>query len=240
VPSNVQPEREVTPDGQSLIVQTKQALDPVADTDTNADVYRWTVQSGQWTCLSCQAPGTPSAGDSAITYEGPPFIGDLIESQQRPLSDDGSTASFTSAAALVPQDTNGVDDVYEWKDGTVSLISTGLEKDPAIWVGASADGNDVFFFSHAPLVGGDTDNYSDLYDARIDGGFPQPPPSISCQGDECQGAAGVPPNAPGSGSSSFSGPGNQGKDRTPATTAKKHRKHKKHKKHNSHMTGNGR
>src|SRR5262249_58859037 len=58
VPSNVQPEREVTPDGQSLIVQTKQALDPVADTDTNADVYRWTVQSGQWTCLSCQAPGT--------------------------------------------------------------------------------------------------------------------------------------------------------------------------------------
>src|SRR5262249_48895098 len=137
----------------------------------------------------------------------------------RVISDDGSTAFFTSPDALVPQDTNGAggcpmtlnlgasipqcQDVYEWKDGTVSLISTGMDKDPALWVGASGNGNDAFFFTHSRLVGWDTDNYSDLYDARVNGGFPEPPPSAVCQGDECQGSAGAPPSTPNSGSSSF-------------------------------------
>jgi hypothetical protein len=41
------------------------------------------------------------------------------------MSDDGSYVFFDTDDALVPQDTNGTQDVYEWEDGHVYLISGG-------------------------------------------------------------------------------------------------------------------
>ena len=62
----------------------------------------------------------------------------------------------------------------ELVQGCISLISSGDDATPSFFLGASADGSNVFFGTHARLVAQDTDESGDLYDARIGGGFPGP------------------------------------------------------------------
>jgi hypothetical protein len=106
---------------------------------------------------------------------------------------------FESEAALTPQVANvGVLNVYEWEaDGAGScdepggctyLISRGNEARGAVLIGTSKDGSNVFFLTHAQLVPQDIDHSYDIYDARVNGGFPVPPVSVACLGDTCQGA----------------------------------------------------
>ena len=76
---------------------------------------------------------------------------------------------------------------------------------------ATLSGSDVFFLTNAKLASQDTDGAPDIYDARIDGGFPLAPlEPVSCGGDPCRAAP-----APGVGgtdtapaSATFNGPGN--------------------------------
>lgn len=56
----------------------------------------------------------------------------------------------------------------------------------------SASGSDIFFTTHTQLVGQDTDSLRDVYDARVDGGFPRPVVALPCAGELCQGSAGQP------------------------------------------------
>jgi 5-hydroxyisourate hydrolase-like protein (transthyretin family) len=65
----------------------------------------------------------------------------------------------------------------------------------------------VFFTTEARLVGQDTDELSDLYDARVDGGFPAPKVT-GCVGEGCQGAPPTPLASVSPGSLSPSGAGN--------------------------------
>jgi hypothetical protein len=59
----------------------------------------------------------------------------------------------------------------------------------------------VFFTTRERLVGIDTDNLVDIYDARVGGGIPaqNPAPASSCQGEDCQGALSGAPFLPGVG-----------------------------------------
>jgi hypothetical protein len=87
-------------------------------------------------------------------------------------------------------------DVYEWRGdgvdgctsigGCLSLISGGTGGYLVQFLGATPSGSDVFFATHEKLLPGDTDTAGDVYDARMNGGFPQPQagPS-SCEGDSC-------------------------------------------------------
>ena len=99
--------------------------------------------------------------------------------QNHPLTDDGRHVFFSTAEALVPQDINGKIDVYEYDapSGTVHLITTGTERSDSYFMNASPSGDDALFLTRAQLVGADADNNYDLYDARVDGGFPEPPPT---------------------------------------------------------------
>ena len=56
-----------------------------------------------------------------------------------------------------------------------------------MYAGMSATGSDIFFETRSQLVGQDTDSLGDIYDARVDGGFPAPTPEPSCSGEACQG-----------------------------------------------------
>jgi hypothetical protein len=213
--------REVTPDGKYLLIFSKVALDPVADQDVDQDVYRWDEQHG-WRCLSCQVPGVPSGGDSFFTLNS-----SLTSENHLPrvvMSDDGQRAVFTTPDALVPADTNGpcveeknnstspCQDVYEWNDGAVRLISSGTSTAKVELNGISRDGRDVFFTTYSRLVGWDADNLSDVYDARIGGGFPEPPAiGAACEGEACRGSATNAAAVPGAGTAAFEGPGNQPK-----------------------------
>jgi hypothetical protein len=158
--------------------------------------------------------------------------------QSRYLSDDGRLF-FDSSDALVPQDSNGTGDVYEYEppgigdcqtasatfsevsDGCVGLISSGTSKEESGFVDASEDGDDVFFLTYAQLSHADTDSIRDIYDARVGGGFVEASPLPVCEGDACQSPVGASED-PTPGSLTYSGPGNLSTS-PPVTIVSKHK-----------------
>ncbi len=129
-------------------------------------------------------------------------------------------------------------DVYEWEaDGTeeepgvfcevangcTHLISAGEAVGPERFLGASASGDDVFFTSAARLLPQATPEFSNIYDARVDGGFPPAKRAVECL--SCQGVGSPPPlfNTPAS--AAFVGDGNP--TAVPASEAKSPPKSKK-------------
>jgi len=78
--------------------------------------------------------------------------------------------------------------------GCLRLISSGRSESDSHFLDASPSGRDVFFSTDERLVRWDTDNNYDLYDARIGGGFQEPPAATpECVGEQCQGNLAVPP-----------------------------------------------
>jgi hypothetical protein len=114
---------------------------------------------------------------------------------QEMVANDGSVY-FEANNPLVPQAVNGGYNVYEYREGQVSLISTGLDprsEEPGLLKYITPSGSDVFFTTYEQLVPRDTDAQVDVYDARADGGFSEPLLPPPCQGDACQGPlAGAP------------------------------------------------
>lgn len=153
------------------------------------EIYRYEADGDELACVSCNEAHVPPLGPAELPVGGfPPAP------PRRFLASDGSTLVFESADALVPADVDGQVDVYEWRDGHVSLVSSGTGEQRSKLVGIGPDGADVLFLTAAPLLPQDTDTLTDLYDARIGGGLPgPPPPPAQCVGDECQGERQAPP-----------------------------------------------
>jgi hypothetical protein len=116
------------------------------------------------------------------------------------MSDRGQVF-FTTSDALVPRDTNGLLDTYQFAGGRPQLISSGaaptdvgLGDDPSGLVGVSADGVDVYFTTTESLVAEDSNGRATrFYDARASGGFQRPAPELPCEAaDECRGATSTP------------------------------------------------
>jgi hypothetical protein len=86
-------------------------------------------------------------------------------------------------------------DIYEWRkagvdgcghlQGCLSLITPGTDGWLVILLGTTNSGHDVFFSTRSRLISADTDNSQDIYDARVDGGFPTPGRPVECEGDAC-------------------------------------------------------
>lgn len=83
------------------------------------------------------------------------------------VSEDGSRVFFDNDDALVPEDVDGVEDVYEWEadgewscssisqdEGCLYLISSGRSSERSHLGGASANRDDVFFFISKALQPG--------------------------------------------------------------------------------------
>lgn len=213
---------EESGDGRFLVFTSFARL-TAEDTDEAKDVYRYDDLSETMLCLSCAGNGPFDAVISPRPVNSRP-------DQARfalPASADVSTVVFATAEALLPEDANvGVNhdctvnandirgcDVYAWQQGGLSLISGGTEGfgvDRSIRMGGiSADGRNIFFTTQAQLVADDTNNATDLYDARIGGGFPASGASVPCAGnEECQGPTQAGPLASQPGSATFAGPGN--------------------------------
>jgi hypothetical protein len=67
----------------------------------------------------------------------------------------------------------------------------------------SRDGRNIFFTTRATLVGTDTNNSVDVYDARVGGGFPEAAPTAPCSDAlGCQGAVAPPLGGSAAGSES--------------------------------------
>jgi dipeptidyl aminopeptidase/acylaminoacyl peptidase len=160
--------------------------------------------------------------------------GEGSDRQSRYLSDSGRLF-FDSPEALVPQDTNGLEDVYEYEPvgvggvngcseasltfsqrsvGCVDLVSSGTSASESVFVDASETGDDVFFLTASKLVPEDYDNAYDVYDAHVCSVAAPcvtvPVSSPPCtSGDSCKAAPSPQPEIFGPApSATFSGVGN--------------------------------
>ena len=206
----------VTAEGDRLAFMSDRSLTG-QDTAGTEQVYLYDAGTGRLVCASCNPSGAKSTASSFLPAGTPnfPYHADY---QSRALSASGDRIFFNSQDALVPQDTNGRRDVYEWEDngsgscrraeGCIFLLSSGTGDANSTFVDASSDGDDVFFTTASSLLPQDVDTNFDIYDARVGGGVPaEPPASPACEGDACQSPVSVPPE-PSIGTLTF--PGGEG------------------------------
>ncbi len=240
-----------SPDGRYLAFMSERSLTGYDNTDAHSDqpdveVFLYNVGTGALTCASCNPSGARPSGvfdsgrspgllvDRELSWGGHWLAGSIPGStntvenrayyRSRYLSDSGRLF-FDSADALVADDSNGTEDVYEWEpggiggcakaDGCVGLISSGTSGAESAFLDASETGDDVFFLTASQLVPQDLDHALDVYDARVCSAASPclaspPPPAVPCgTADSCRaapssqpGVFGVPPSA------TFSGAGN--------------------------------
>ncbi len=192
---------QATPDGDFLVFESTADLTPDQEGRQEAgQVFEYDAESEALVRVSRGQGGYNEDGNSgtyAATFIAQNYAGAEIDPRTifLTVSVDGSRVFFMSKDALTPQALGGFNNVYEYHGGEVSLISDGHDvvstfRLPAVeLIGTDTSGLDVFFMTADRLVPQDTDNQTDLYDARIDGGSPPAVSSAPCEGDACQGAA---------------------------------------------------
>lgn len=151
------------------------------------EIYIYDASTSSLHCVSCDPSGARPTGSASIDHAETTSLLGMPNYLQRQLVDDGHVF-FNTASALVGGAANGKTNVYEYFEGRVSLISSGTSGANSYFYDASANGEDVYFVTTQHLVGGDAANGMRLYDARIDGGFPEPEASPAlCTGEGCRG-----------------------------------------------------
>ena len=196
-----------------------------------------------------------SDGSTAVFTTAAPLVS--RDTNLRIVADGGALPG--DSICLVKEGCPLNSDVYEWSEdghgtcheagGCIALISDGADPQGATTPVLSASGNDVTFLTPAGLAPADTDGLKDLYDARVDGGFPRPAePPICTSGETCLGP--IPPLPPPPQINSEGETGGNGKPKLPCAkgkvrvtrhgqqrcVAKKHH-HKKHKRANRNGGG---
>ena len=210
----------VSPDGEWLSLMSDRNLTgydarSVSTGRGAEEVYGYDRAAGKLACVSCNPSGgrphsvfdTNFAGegigmqidrsflwlDRQISADVPPWTKYelTIALYQSRYVDDQGRVFFNSVEGLVPQDTNGQPDVYEWEPsgvggctptaetyteafseglgGCISMVSSGKSDRASTFLDASADGNDVFFLTSGKLVPRDEDTSFDVYDAAVCG-----------------------------------------------------------------------
>lgn len=212
-PLNVRSSWEATPDGRFLLFIARENVTGY-DSAGHSEVYRFDAVTGGLLCISCNPDGSAPSADAQ-------FDRTTRNREVRGISDDGAFVFFDTPESLVPADTNGRLDVYEWHEGGLSLISSGQDASNSYFLGTDPSGGDVFFGTHARLAPQDVDGAGDLYDARINGGFPVVQGAMGCEGDGCRNPSPTSSGASGEAgplSFSFTGPGNWVAPKPPAGT----------------------
>jgi hypothetical protein len=205
---------DVTPDGRFAVFTSYADLTP-GDTSTVQQVFEYNAETEQLVRVSVGENGFNKDGNTTTTANGAGIAAPSYDESQNPapqltsVSDDGSTVVFQSSDALTSQAVEGYPNVYEYRGGQVYLISDGQDRalgfggtTTTSLVGMDGSGRDIFFTSADRLVPLDGDTQEDVYDARVEGGFPPPATRPMCEGDGCQGTIIPSPSFPMGGSAS--------------------------------------
>jgi hypothetical protein len=200
-PNSEEDHAQATPDGRYLLFSTVEHL---AGANTGASaVYRYDFQTGQLTWVSHAAPGfTPAGSEDKKADVGPQprtYIGAYanIDDWNRSISENGEYVIFDTREKLQPGVEGEAPKLYEWhcsspcdepaREGTVGMIVAkpgGVNESANEVASMSASGSDIFFSVSTQLVPQDADSLTDVYDARIDGGYPAPPTVTSIEPEQ--------------------------------------------------------
>ena len=210
----------VSPDGRYLLFESTANVTGYDSGDVHEAYLFDNESTGEGTvCVSCRQDG-----------QAPVHSGPLLQPLARrsssidvpySLAVSGSEARvfFLSEEKLATGGREGEGSLYEWTHGQVFHIA----KEPAgamaksqnlnvKFTGASADGADLYFFDAAALNWENPEARYAVWDARIGGGFPEPPPSPEpCDPTSegaCQGQGSGNPSNPSAASRDFQGQGN--------------------------------
>jgi hypothetical protein len=232
-----------TPDGRYLLFYSEVDLTANAHAGGKCEIpgsqgnpgicgvlYRYDAQAAEKheppiVCVSCDPNGGVPTGTAEFTNA---YAENEANAPVEAMSNDGSYVFFDTPTPLVPQATNGTLNVYEWHEGTISLINSGAEAGPSYFLGYSpyvtpkdetVEGGNVFFGTHQKLVAADTNRVGNIYDARVcvaESPCIQPPPgeTAQCEGSSCQAQPAEPLDATPT-SLSFDGPGDASSEVSP-------------------------
>jgi hypothetical protein len=202
----------VSPSGRYLLFETSENVTGYnSGSSGSSEAYLYDAQAGSEPviCVSCRQNGLPSRNTERVlsrSFENRLYHPHtLVERDGQPLVFFQSTDPLTGEA--------GEEELrqYEWAHNEVYLLATQGDAESYASGGANEDGSDYFFDTAAALTWEDRDARSSIYDARIGGGFPEPPPGPEpCEATvegSCQGSTPVPP-ALSPGTAGYSGPGN--------------------------------
>jgi hypothetical protein len=183
-------------DGHYAILSTTASL-AGAQTNGHNTIYEYDDQARVLACVSCRGDGSPTQGDASVDDTQPNSYGQFSQaSSPRNIAGDGRVF-FATTDRLVPEDTDSASDVYEYFQGSVSLLSAASGGHGASIADSGDDGRDVFIVTGAALLPEDEDGgLQDLYDVRSTGGYPAPPRGHQpgCKSN-CQDRSGTPPGS---------------------------------------------
>jgi hypothetical protein len=257
-----------TPNGEVLVFESRAQLTPYDNAEADAadcgnpeeagegctEIYRYDDSSKNLICLSCDS--LPGSTNKDASLQKPALVNPPMAIHN--VTDDGSRVFFETAETLVGRDTDGVNDIYEWKQGAPSaeLISSGKSTEFSVPQGVEApavpppnllfsvtpDGEDAFFLSQDALVPrSGVGGVSAVYDARIGGGFEEPTPPTVCLEEDCRPSAGTAPSLSTAPSEKIAGGGNvkpRKRRRCHHPTHKRNGRHRRRcSKHRAHRRG---
>lgn len=223
-----------TPNSQFLLFAARSVAGEPRGQE-HEELYRYDNADKSVICVTCGQGVAPAQGETIfLSQTGANLATQDEQPEVTQITADGQRVFFQTTARLVPQDRNSTSDqpetgelapqgldVYEWEAdgveeepgvscrvsvGCTHMLSSGEETGPSVFLGTSADGSNVFLATAARLAPQDIDEYGDIYDARVDGGFPAAPPVPECT--SCQGVGSPPPLFGTSASEAFVGAGN--------------------------------
>jgi hypothetical protein len=146
---------------------------------------------------------TPGALNDAPVNGGGSYLAQNIYEWEAPGTEVDGKLACGEPSGCVYLISDGHDTT---EGGGVKGLPTGSSVE---LIGADGSGENVFFTTADRLVGQDRDTESDYYDARINGGFPAPPPEAPCQvednGERCHAQPSLPSIIEPLGSATFPG-----------------------------------
>ncbi len=185
-------------------------LEPtLCDGESCEELFLYDVEAEELSCVSCDpGGGSPVAHTRLVERAEFMRFAPGVRYLPRAVLDSGQVF-FETQNSLSPQDVNGFQDVYEYRFGILKLISSGTAQGGSAFVDASANGRDIFFVAPDALVRADRNRLPSIYDARVNGGFVEPPlPPPPCDGAEACRSPGPASPASAPATPAFFGPGN--------------------------------
>jgi hypothetical protein len=183
---------ELSANGRFLVFDSASDLTP-DDTSGAEQLFEYDAGSGGAGSLTRVSIGQDGYGENGNTN-------DALDAPHQALVANHGAVFFDSGDGLTPDAVDNVElgtvgasssefaqNVYEYREGNVYLISDGRDLNGSALLFIDPSGSDVFFETRDQLVPQDGDTQLDLYDARVDGGFPAPSSPTPCEGDACQG-----------------------------------------------------